>query len=71
VIKEIDAGKLKQSLTDLSGKLSGLFDDIKAVGEFNLKTVQLSVKISAEGGVALVATGKVGASGTITLTFSQ
>ncbi len=71
VIKEIDADKIKQSLSELSSKLSDMFQDIKAVGNFQLKTVQLSVEISAEGGVSLIANAKAGASGTVTLTFSE
>ena len=39
VIKELDADKIKDSLSDLSGKISGLFQDIKTVGEFQLTTV--------------------------------
>jgi hypothetical protein len=70
-IKEVDAEKVRQSLADLAGKISGILDDVKSVGEFKLDTVQLAVQISAEGGVALVANAKAGMSGTITLTFSR
>lgn len=71
MIKEIDVEKIKASLKDLTGKLTGIFEDIKTVGQFNLNTVQLAVQVSAEGGVALVANAKAGMSGTITLTFSK
>ncbi len=70
-IKEIDVEKIKASLKDLTGKLTGIFEDIKTVGQYNLNTVQLAVQVSAEGGVSLVASAKAGMSGTITLTFSK
>jgi hypothetical protein len=71
MIKEIDVEKIKESLKDLTGKLTGIFEEIKTVGRFDLNTVQLAVQVSAEGGVALVANAKAGMSGTITLTFSK
>jgi len=71
MIKEIDVEKIKESLKDLTGKLTGIFEEIKTVGRFDLNTVQLAVQISAEGGVSLVANAKAGMSGTITLTFSK
>lgn len=71
MIKEIDVEKIKESLKNLTGKLTGIFEDVKTVGQFNLNTVQLAVQISAEGGVSLVANAKAGMSGTITLTFSK
>ena len=69
VIKNIDADKIRQSLSDLSGQISGILQDIKAVGDFKLKEVQLSVQIGAEGGVALIGTAKAKAEGAITLTL--
>jgi hypothetical protein len=70
-VRPIDADKLQQSLSALTGQISGLFQDIKAVGDFRLKEVQVAVEISAEGGVALIANAKAGAKGAITLTFSM
>ncbi len=70
VIKHIDAGKIRQSLSDLSGQISEILQDIKAVGDFKLKEVSLSVQIGAEGGVALIGTAKAKASGAISLKFS-
>lgn len=70
IIKHVDADKIRQSLADLSGQISGILQDIKAVGDFKLKEVQLSVQIGAEGGVALIGTAKAKAEGAITLTFS-
>ncbi len=68
-IKNIDADKIRNSLTNLSDKISQILKDIKSVGDFKLKQVQLSVEISAEGGVALIGSAKAGAKGAITLTF--
>ena len=68
-IKNIDADKIRASISDLSEKISQILGDIKSVGDFKLKQVQLGVEISAEGGVALIGTAKAGAKGAITLTF--
>ncbi len=70
MIKEVDADTIKSSLSELSGKLSDIFQDIKTVGDFKLKEVSLSVQISAEGGVSLVGIAKAKAAGTISLKFS-
>ncbi len=68
--KQIDVDKLQQSLSALTGQISALFQDVRAVGDFKLKEVQVAVEISTEGGVALIANAKAGAKGAITLTFS-
>ncbi len=70
-IAEIDADTLKQSLGKLTGQLDSLFRDIEAVGGFKLNQVEVSLEISAEGGVALIGTAKAGARGAISLTFSR
>lgn len=70
-IREVDAEKVRRSLKDLTRTISGILEDVKAVGQYNLDSVQLAVQISAEGGVALVANAKAGISGTITLKFSR
>ena len=67
-IKEISTEKLRASLAGLSGKISEILQDIKQVGNFSLKTVQIQVAVSAEGGFILV--GKAGIKGAVTLTFS-
>ena len=50
--------------------LSAVFADLKQVGGFEVKEVQVSVEVSAEGGVSLLGTAKASAGGAITLTFS-
>ena len=56
-------------LTGLSGQIGEILQDVKQVGDFKLKTVQVQVGISAEGGFVLI--GKAGVKGAVTLTFSQ
>ncbi len=70
VIKQVDAGKIRQSMESLTNKISTMLDDIKAVGNFKLKEITLSVEINAEGGVSLIANAKAGIKGAIQLTFS-
>jgi hypothetical protein len=69
-IEPIDTEKIRGSLTHLSGQISALLQDIKRVGDFQLKEVQLQVVVTAEGGVALIGLAKAGVTGAITLTFS-
>jgi hypothetical protein len=68
MVMDISTEKLRASLGSLSEKISGILQDIKQVGDFNLKTVEIEVAISAEGGFVLV--GKAGVKGAVTLTFS-
>lgn len=65
----IEVGKLQASLKSLSGKLNSMFHDLRAVGEFELNEIQVSVEISSEGGVSLIGSLKAGAKGAISLTF--
>jgi hypothetical protein len=68
-LQDIDTTRLRQSLAQLTEQISGVLQDIKTVGSFQLKEVQLQVAITAEGGVALVGLVKAGVSGTIALKF--
>ena len=70
VIKHVDADKIRTSLSALSEQLAGMLEDIRHVGEFRLREVEVCVELNAEGGVALIANAKAGAKGAITLTFS-
>ncbi len=67
-IREFPTDKLRASLAGLSGQMSEILGDIKRVGQFDLKTVEIEVAISAEGGFVLV--GKAGVKGAVTLTFA-
>ncbi len=68
-ILEVDADRLRRSLSEFSASMTEVLRDLKRVGEIPLKEVQLTVEVTAEGGVALIGTAKAGAKGAITLTF--
>lgn len=68
--KAMDVGKLRESFAGLSAQVSTILRDVKKIGDFELKQVQLQVEISSEGGVHLVGTLKAGVKGAITLTFA-
>ncbi len=68
-ILEVDADRLRRSLSEFSAGMTEVLRDLKRVGEIPLKEVQLTVEVTAEGGVALIGTAKAGAKGAITLTF--
>jgi hypothetical protein len=70
MITELDTDQLKASLAGLSSQIGEVLSDIRAVGDFRLKEVKVSVEISAEGGVALIGSAKAGAKGAIELTFA-
>ncbi len=69
-VQQIDLSTLSHSLADLSGKVGEMLNDVKQVGDFKLKELQVAVEISGEGGVALIGSVKAGAKGALTLTFS-
>lgn len=68
--RKMDVGRLRESFAGLSAQISTILQDVKKVGDFQLKEVQLQVEISAEGGVNLVGSMKAGVKGAITLTFA-
>ncbi|KPA15923.1 hypothetical protein MHK_003870 [Candidatus Magnetomorum sp. HK-1] len=70
-VRLMDVGKLRQSLSDLSEGISEICSDIKKVGDFKLKQVEVLVEVTAEGGLALVGLAKVGTKGAINLTFTD
>jgi hypothetical protein len=69
-VKELPASTLRQNLGAVCSAVVELLKDIKQVGQFKLKEVELAVEISAEGGVQLIGTSKVGGKGAIKLKFS-
>lgn len=69
-ITEIESSKLRNALGKLALEISGVLQDVKQVGEFKLKEVQVGVEITAEGGVAMIGSFSAGAKGAMTLTFS-
>ena len=63
------SGIVQESLAELSGRLSTLLADLKAVGGFQLSEVRVGVELTAEGGVNLIGNLTAGAKGAIELTF--
>lgn len=70
-IRNIPTDKLKENLTSVCQSLAEALEDVKAVGNFCLKEVTIQVEVTAEGGVELIGTAKLGGKGAITLTFSE
>jgi hypothetical protein len=48
-----------------------MLDDVKQISSFKLKEVTIQVEVTAEGGIELVGTAKLGGKGAITLTFAE
>jgi hypothetical protein len=71
VLTEISIEQLKNNLTRLNQDIGELFSNIKMVGDFNLKEVEVGIEISAQGGVNLIGTLTAGAKTAITLTFER
>ena len=71
IVKDIPVSKLKESITNLSTAFLSTLSDIQEVGKFKLKSVELQVEVTAEGGIEFIGTSKLGAKGAITLTFSE
>ncbi|MEB4589964.1 hypothetical protein VSS37_03140 [Candidatus Thiothrix sp. Deng01] len=68
-IKEIDSAELASKMQELSQQLSEVFSKVETVGKFKLNKVELGIEISGEGGINLIANGKVGGKGSIKLVF--
>ena len=69
-IADVPIGKLRDSLNSATSMLAEVLQDIRQVGQYSLSEVSIELEVSAEGGVAFVATSKVSGSGSITLKFS-
>ncbi len=69
--KSFPVSKIGDSVALLSAQLNAVFNDIKQVGGFQLKEVQVQAEISSEGGVNLIGTAKAGLKGAVTLTFKS
>jgi hypothetical protein len=71
VLKHLDVNRLRDRMKTVCGSVSQLFADIQKVGQFRLQEVTIQVEITAEGGVELIGTAKVGGKGAITLKFIE
>ena len=67
----VDTSKLKDGFERLVGSFGDVLSDIRSVGAFELDEVSFSVKVTSEGGVALVGTVKAGVGSTVTLRFKR
>ncbi len=68
-IGSISAEKLRDSITALSDEFAHIMQDVKKVGGFKLKEVQIQAGVDAQAGIVLI--GKAGIKGTVTLTFAE
>ena len=66
-LRNIEVDTLQESVKSLTQKLGQIFSDLKAVGDFKLKEVEISVEVSADGRIILV--GTAGVKGGISLKF--
>jgi hypothetical protein len=71
VVRDLPTEKLRENLNKVCQGVATMLKDVKQVGGFQLKQVTIQVEVSAEGGVELVGTAKLGGKGAITLTFSE
>jgi len=70
ILRNISIDTLRNNFNNLCHGITQTLVDIKKVGDFKLKEIELQVEISAEGGVSLIGTSKIEGSGSITLRFS-
>jgi len=70
-VREIEVGKLRESFSHLAQQISKILQDIRTVGAYRLKEVEIDVEVSSEGGVHLVGSLKAGVKGAIKLKFSE
>jgi Trypsin-co-occurring domain 1 len=67
---EIPVEKLKASLSSLVARLRDATSDIAAgAAGLSLKELEVGVELTAEGGVSLIGTAKVGGTASLKLTF--
>ena len=71
VVRDLPTEKLRENLKKVCQGVATMLNDVKQVGGFRLKEVTIQVEVSAEGGVELVGTAKLGGKGAITSTFSE
>lgn len=65
----VDTDKLSASVHSLSSDLSKIFKSVATVDGAKLKTVTVSIEVSAEGGVSLIGSMTAGIRGAIDLEF--
>ena len=70
-VLDLSVDRLRENLNTVCQGFSAIFNDVKKVGDFRLKEVTIQVEVTAEGGIELIGTAKLGGKGAITLTFSE
>lgn len=72
VVREIPIGPLRASIRATVQAVRSLFDDVDDMqGPVRLREAQVGLEVSASGGVNLIGTAQVGATGAITLVFRR
>lgn len=70
-VRDLPINLLRENLNKVCQGMVSMLSDVKKVGNFRLKEVTIQVEVTAEGGIELVGTAKLGGKGAITLTFSE
>ena len=70
-VRDLPVDRLRENLNMVCQGFASVFNDVKRVGHFQLKEVSIQVEVTAEGGIELIGTAKLGGKGAITLTFSE
>lgn len=70
-VRDLPVDRLRENLNTVCQGLASVLDNVKKVGNFHFKTVTIQVEVSAEGGIELIGTAKLGGKGAITLTFGE
>ncbi len=72
VVREIPVKALRASIRATVEAVRSLFDDVADVpGPVRLCEAQVGLEVSASGGIQLIGTAQVGATGGITLVFRR
>jgi hypothetical protein len=71
VLARVPIEKLRANLGKLCNQLSTALEDIRAVGKFRLKEVEIAVEVSAQGGIELIGTATLGGKGAIKMKFVE
>lgn len=71
LLERIPVETLQENLGKLCQQVGTVVSHARQVGDFKLKEVTVQVEITAEGGVEMIGTAKVGGKGAITLTFAE
>ncbi len=68
--ESVPMATLKSNLQNATQRLGEIFAEIRSVGQYELKEVEIGLEVGAEGGVSFIGTSKISGSGSIKLTFS-